>query len=136
MTFRQYAESWRATAVHRPATRDRTETLLRLHVYPVLGDRPIGGIRASSVQSLVSIAAGTLAPSTLRMAYSVVTAVFSAAVRDRVIPSSPCEGVLLPEARRRKVQPPDLDVLHAVAAALPERFRAVVPLVAGPAAAG
>jgi hypothetical protein len=45
---------------------------------------------------LVSTAAGTLAPSTLRMAYSVVTAVFSAAVRDRVIPSSPCEGVLLP----------------------------------------
>ena len=96
VTFRQYAESWRATAVHRPATRDRTETLLRLRVYPVLGDRPIGGIRASSVQSLVSTAAGTLAPSTLRMAYSVVTAVFSAAVRDRVIPSSPCEGVLLP----------------------------------------
>jgi integrase len=117
--------------VHRPATRDRTESLLRLHVYPVLGDRPIGGIRASAVQSFVSTAAGALAPSTLRMAYSVVSAVFASAVRDRVIPASPCEGVRLPEARRRKVQPPGLAVLDALAAALPERFRAVVPLVAG-----
>jgi hypothetical protein len=33
-----------------------------MHVYPMLGDRPIGSIRPSAVQSFVSTAAGTLAP--------------------------------------------------------------------------
>jgi hypothetical protein len=65
------------------------------------------------------------------MAYSVVAAGFASAVRDKVIRASPCEGVRLPEARRRRVQPPDLAALDAVAAAPPQRFRAVVPLVAG-----
>ena len=37
-------------------------------------------------------------------------------------------GVLLAQARW---QPPDLAVLNALTEALPERFRAVVPLVAG-----
>jgi integrase len=134
ITFREYAEGWRADAVHRPSTRDRTESLLRLHVYPVLGDRPIGSIRSGAVQSFISAAADVLAPSTLRMAHTVVVAVFAAAVRDRKIPTSPCQGVRLPEASRRKVQPhdlPDLAALNALTAALPERFRAVVPLVAG-----
>ena len=45
VTLREYAEGWRLNAVHRPSTRDRVESLLRCHVYPVLGDRPIGNIR-------------------------------------------------------------------------------------------
>ena len=107
---------------------------MRLHAYPVLGDRPIGSIRSGAMQSFISAAAYVPAPSTLRMAHTVVVAVFAAAVRDRKIPTSPCQGVRLPEARRRKVQPhdlPDLAALNALTAALPERFRAVVPLVAG-----
>jgi integrase len=133
ITFREYAEQWRAAAaaVHRQATRDRVERSLRLHVYPVLGERPIGAIRTSAVQSLVTAAAGTLAPASMRAVYSVVVAVFGAAVRDRVVPSSPCEGVRLPEQRRRRVEVPPLDVLDALTTALPPRLAAVVPLVAG-----
>lgn len=130
-TFREFAEQWRSTAVHRPSTRARAESLLRIHVYPVLGDRPIGSIRASAVQAFVSGAAGTLAPATLRMAYSVVAAIFTAAVRDKVISASPCEGVRLPEARQRKIQPPKLAVLDTLTVGLPDRLRAVVALVEG-----
>jgi hypothetical protein len=43
VSFRAYAEEWRAIqAHHRPATAAQTETNLRLHVYPLLGDRPLG----------------------------------------------------------------------------------------------
>jgi len=131
VSFREYAEGWRATAVHRPATRERVERTLRLHVYPVLGDRQLGAIRTSAVQAFVAAAAETLAPSTLRVAYSVVVTILRAAVADRVIASSPCAGVRLPEVRRRRVEPPSLDVLPTLAAALPPRLPAVVPLVAG-----
>ena len=101
------------------------------HVYPVLGDRAMGAIRTSTVQGFVAAVGKVLAPSTLRVTYSYVVAVFSAAVRDRVIPSSPCEGVRLPEVRRQLAAVPPLDVLDTLTERLPERFRAVVPLVAG-----
>ncbi len=131
VTFREFAESWRATAVHRPATRERVERTLVKHVFPVLGDRQLGAIRTSHMQNWVSVAAETLAPSTLKVAYSVVVTIFGAAVADRVIATSPCAGVRLPEVRRRKVAPPPLEVLATLAAALPPRLQAVVPLVAG-----
>ncbi len=130
-TFRKYAEQWRANAVHDLATQARVERTLRLHVYPVLGERPIGAVRTSGVQAFVSAASRVLAPSTLRVAYSVVRSIFAAAVRDRVIPASPCDGVQLPEVRSRKVQPPSLDVVDRLTDLLPQRHRAVVDLVCG-----
>jgi integrase len=53
------------------------------------------------------------------------------AVRDRVVSSSPCDGVRLPEIRHRKVEPPPLELVGKLAAALPAEFSAVVALVAG-----
>src|SRR4029434_7396443 len=44
--FRDYAEEWRrAQAQHRPTTAAAVETHLRRHVYPYLGDRPLGSVR-------------------------------------------------------------------------------------------
>lgn len=37
VTFREYAERWRATQVHRPTTAAHVETMLRRHVYPGSG---------------------------------------------------------------------------------------------------
>ena len=53
MTFREYAERWRATQVHRPTTAAHVETMLRRHVYPALGDKRLGSVLPSDVQSLV-----------------------------------------------------------------------------------
>ena len=47
ITFRTYGEQWRAVQVHRPSTAVQLETNLRRHVYPTLGERPIGAIRPS-----------------------------------------------------------------------------------------
>ena len=44
VTFMTYAEQWRAAQVHQPSTSAQLETNLRRHVYPRIGDRPIGGI--------------------------------------------------------------------------------------------
>src|SRR5688572_9552152 len=45
VTFREYAEEWRAGRVHRESTSRSAEHQLRLHVYPVLGSRPMRSIR-------------------------------------------------------------------------------------------
>jgi integrase len=131
ITFREYAEQWRSTMVHGPTTRNLVERTLRCHIYPALGDLPMGSIRTTTVQALVTELSSRLAASTLKLAYGYLVAVFRAAVRDRIITSSPCEGVRLPPPRRKQVEILPLEVLDILAANLPPRFAVVPELVAG-----
>lgn len=130
VTLREYGEQWRTTMVHGPSTRELVERTLRLHVYPALGDLPMGSIRTTTVQALITRLSSQLAESTLKLAYGYLVAIFRAAVRDRIIASSPCEGVRLPPSRRKQVEIPPLEVLDVLAANLPPRFRVVPELVA------
>ena len=59
-TFKEYAETWRAAQVHRPTTAAHVETMLRRHVYPTLGDRPLASVLPSDVQALVKRLSGDL----------------------------------------------------------------------------
>lgn len=129
--FREFGEDWRKTMAHGPATRNLVERCLRLHVYPTLGDRPVRGIRTTTVQALVTELSTQLAPSTLKLVHGYVVAIFRAAVRDRVIASTPCDGVTLPPPRRKPAAIPPLSVLDVLAANLPPRFRVIPELVAG-----
>jgi integrase len=130
VTFRDYGETWRAAQVHRPTTRANVENLLRRHAYPILGDRPLSTIRPGDVQAWIGRLTVDLAPATVRLAHSVVAGIFRAAVRDRLIAASPCEHTRLPAAARRLVVPLDVDVVHAITAAMPGRWRAAVTLAA------
>jgi integrase len=131
ITLRTYGEKWQETAPHGPTTRDLVARSLERHIYPVLGDLPMSAIRFTQVQALVTSMGIILAPSTVRVKYSYLVSIMNAAVLDKVITSSPCGGVRLPEVRKKEVQIPPLAVLDAVRETLPERFRAVVDLVAG-----
>jgi integrase len=57
--------------------------------------------------------------------------VFSSAVEDRVIASTPCRRVVLPKGDGAEVVPPTLEEIEAVRAKLGERWRAVVVTLAG-----
>ena len=132
VTLRAYAEEWRRVQIHRPGTEVSVEQQLRLHVYPILGDRPIATVRTSDVQGLVHRLSASLAPSTVAVVYGRVVAVFRAAVRDRIIAASPCIDIKLPSTRT----PSMLEVLDvaqvlAVAAAVPARYEALVIAGAG-----
>lgn len=132
VTFRTFAEGWRQMQPHRASTAVSVEQDLRLHVYPTIGDRPVAAVRASEVQALVTGLSSKLAPSTLERVHGRVSAVFGAAMRDRVIAVSPCGNVKLP----RRGPAPIEDVLtpaqvHALAAAMPPRYRALVIAGAG-----
>jgi integrase len=117
--------------VHGPSTRNLVERTLRCHIYPALGELPMGSIRTTTVQAVVTELSGRLAASTLKLAYGYMVAVFRAAVRDRIIACSPCEGVRLPPPRRKEIEIPPLEVLDILAANLPQRFAVVPELVAG-----
>ena len=137
ISFREYAEQWRAAQVHRPNSQAHVETMLRRHAYPTFGDRPLASIVPSEVQVWVrrlsdgGVGRKPLAPATVAGLHSVVSSIMKAAVRDRRIPSNPCEGTRLPKKERRQVVPPTTEQVTLLAETVPPELRGLVIFVAG-----
>jgi integrase len=129
VTVAAYAAQWRSEQLHRDSTAEFVERAFRRHVDPVLGHLRLGQVRSSHLQAWVKDRSRVLAPSTLRVVYSYVASMLGRAAIDRLIGVSPCVDVRLPEVTHRDQVIPTPDQIHALAAALPPRYRAV-PLVA------
>jgi len=130
VTFRVWAEEWRARQQHRPSTATTVEGHLRNHVYPVIGERPLLSIKPSQIEALVMGLTKKLAASTVETVYRYVAAVFAAAVRDRLISSTPCDRIKLPKVTSAKVVPLEVSEVLAIVEALDDRYRALVMLAA------
>lgn len=127
VTFREFAEAWRVIQLHRPGTAQSVEQQLRLHVYPHIGDRPTAAIRPSELEAMVHHISAMLDASTVHVVFGRVVAVFRAAVRDRLIATSPCANVRLPKAKPLSLMPVlTTEQIHALAEATPERYAALV----------
>ena len=131
VTFAEYAEAWRSAQVHRPTTQAHTETMLRRHAYPAFGERPLSSVLPSDVQAWARRLSDVLRPSTVAVVHGIVSGVFRAAVRDRRIVANPCDGTRLPKVERARVEPPTTEAVQALAAVVPDRYRALVVLAAG-----
>jgi integrase len=131
ITFQAYAEQWRMMQPHRDGTATSVEQQLRRHVYPSLGDRSIGAMLPSEIQALVTRIGQTLAASTVAVVYGRISAVFSAAVRDRVIAVSPCVDVKRPKPSTEVEVVLTTDQVLAIADAILPMYRALVLTMAG-----
>ncbi|SHF97976.1 tyrosine-type recombinase/integrase [Geodermatophilus nigrescens] len=131
LTVREYAEQWRAAQVHRPSTAAHVETMLRRHVYPTLGHKRLASVLPSDVQTLVKRLSADLAPATVGVVHRILAAVFKAAVRDRRIVASPCEGTRLPKVHRGRIEPLSWEAVQALTDAMPDRYQALATLAAG-----
>lgn len=129
VTFREYAEQWRAVQVHRPTTARHVAGALNRHIYPVIGGRALEQIRPSDLQAMVK--GLDLSPSTVRVTWRYVSAIFKAAVLDRRIPVSPCQGVRLPKTDQQPVQVVSTESVRALLDEIPERMQAMLVLAAG-----
>jgi integrase len=130
VTFGEWAAQWQAAQVWRPATAMSAHHALR-HALQRFGDRPLQTIRPSEIQAWVRDLNERAAPSVVRLAYQYLAAAMKAAVTDRLIASSPCEGVKLPAVERERVVPLSVAQVQALADAMPGRYRALVILGAG-----
>jgi len=130
-TVRQYALVWQSAQVGREHTIRNIDVALRIHVLPIIGDRPLASIRPSDMQALVKTLSATLAPGSVRETYKVAGRMFSAAVDDRILAASPCHRVTLPRDDRPEVVIPTVEHITALATAVPLRYRALVVLLAG-----
>lgn len=108
------------------------ERVIRRHVVPVLGSLPLSQVRNSHIRGWVKDRTPHLAPSTLTVVYfGTLVPLFNAAVIDRRIGISPCVGIRLPDVPDARYYIARPDEVHALALALPERYRPIVYLAAG-----
>ena len=131
VTFGAFAAAWQAGQVYRPSTAVLIESNVRNHMMPTFGTRTIASIRPSEVQAWVRGLGEHLAPSTVRVVVQHFRSIFRAAVRDRVIASSPCDGVRLPQSEQRQIEPLEVSDVLALIDALPDRYRGLGVLGAG-----
>jgi integrase len=132
VTVTTYATRWQAVQVSSDGTRRIVDNALRLHLLPALGSYRIGAVRRSDIQGWVkSLEAKGLAAGSVRNVYDVAGQVFSSAVEDRVIASTPCRKIVLPRGDGAEVVPPTLEQIEAVRKALGEQWRAAVVTLAG-----
>jgi integrase len=132
ITVREYAATWERSQIGRTRTLMILDVALRRHVLPRLGDLPLSAVTRSDVQGLVkAMEAAGKQPRTVRGVYRVMARLFAAAVDDRRIASSPCRKVSLPRVDDTEVHPPTVEQIAAMVDAVPERFRALVVLLAG-----
>lgn len=128
ITFAEWVEIYRASNPKRATTAARDAHVLRTHLLPALGAKPLAKITRLDVRRLVDSMAERLAPATVRTDFGVLKAVLNAAVDAEVIWRSPCRGVRLPSARppdRRTLTPAEL---VGLAEAMAPRYRAIVYL--------
>ncbi|MDQ1515782.1 MAG: hypothetical protein QOE80_1612, partial [Actinomycetota bacterium] len=102
-TFADVAPAWLASnPAKRPSTLERDEIVVRVHLIPVLGTRPVGSITPADVQALVNTWCRKQAANTVRRQYTVLSAVMARAVLSDLIARSPCRGIKLPAASHHK----------------------------------
>ena len=97
----------------------------------MLGDRPLGSIRRSDIQTWVKGRSEVLAPGSVELIYRWVSTVFKATVADRLIPSSPCISIKLPPRDKGEIVPMLASEVDALADAIAPRYRALVLFAAG-----
>lgn len=139
VTFRAYADAWLSAQVHKDATALLYRGHLERHVYPALGDLPLGSILTTTVQGWVKrLATGDLesgrkplAPATVGVVYTVVASIFRAAVHDRKLASSPCARIKLPTVKKTRIRPLTTTQVDLLVESVPAEWRALVILAAG-----
>jgi len=134
ISLRSYASGWLAAQTFDESTREATETRLRVHVYPYLGQRAIGAVRPSHVQAWDrALQQQNVAPTYRRVLFANLSAIFSAAVDDERIAKNPCRAASVkpPRLVARKLTPWPAAQVLAVQRALPARYRLVATIAAG-----
>lgn len=132
VTVKTYGERWRARQLHRERTSEGVEAILRLHVYPELGEMPLETVGTGDVETLVRVWALSSSATTVETRFRILAAVFGSAVRDRLLPRSPCEGVRLPrKSSRGALSPISTETVLALREAMPSHLQAFVTVGAG-----
>jgi integrase len=127
--FEDYAAAWLESTKHlRPGTLANVESRLRRHILPAFGQHPIGAIAPAAVRVWVAAMIDSgLSAATVNATYRTFARIMALAEVDGLITRSPCIGIALAkETSRQEMHFLDPDEVSRLAAAVDERYRALI----------
>jgi integrase len=131
-TVAEWIEIWKGTkSDSKPGTLAHRASLIRNHVIPAFGRRPLSSIPPSEVESWAKKLAVEKSASTARHALSVIRGVYRLAVRDGVVHRNPADGIKLPKMGRNEPRPLTHTELWRLAKTVPSQRDRVMVLVMG-----
>jgi integrase len=130
ITLTKYAETWVAERPKiRATTRERSATLVRLHIAPYLGHMEIGAMRDPHIRRWYKqLGDNGVGAATIARAYQLLKSILNTAVEDELIRRNPCriKGAAVYKSEERPVL--TVGEVYALADAMPARYRALVLL--------
>jgi integrase len=131
--FRDAAGTWLDQHLGADSSIATYRSVLRAHIDPAFGGKPIGTIRREDVKALIAaMHRKGLSASRIGCAHLVISAVLAEAVRDKKLAESPCSGIQLPGVvTAADFILPARAQIEAVAAGLPPDWAATVWLMHG-----
>jgi integrase len=130
---REAAETWLDQHLGADSSIATYRSVLRAHIDPAIGGKPIGAIRREDIKTLIAgMHRKGLSASRIGCAHLVISAVLAEAVRDKRLAESPCTGIQLPGVvTAADFILPAHPQVEAVAAGLPPDWAATVWLMHG-----
>jgi integrase len=93
------ADEWlEGDTIKRASSAARDRSILRTHVLPRIGNRPIGSVTRADIQRLVNAWTATHKPSSVGRMYSGLRALFSYAEAAEIVVRTPCRDIKVPRA--------------------------------------
>jgi integrase len=131
--FRDAAGTWLDQHLGADSSIATYRSVLRAHVDPAIGGKPIGNIRREDIKALIAaMHRKGLSASRIGCAYLVISAVLAEAVRDKRLAESACADIQVPGVvTAADFILPTLAQVEAVAAGLPPDWAATVWLMHG-----
>lgn len=132
--FADYAERWVQAQTFDEATRVSVESRLRAKLLPFFEGKELSAIKPTDIRGwLRSMQQQKAASSYQAVCFAHLSAIFTAAVDDKLIASNPCRvrSVTRPRPGERKITPWQRSTVKKVHLAMPDRFKIMVPLGAG-----
>lgn len=133
VTVAEYALRWESRQIHqRKGSRTQIGSRIRRNIIPELGDKLMHQVTRADVQDAVTAwhERHGLAPGTVQVGYKYLAGIFSEAVLDKVVPSTPCVKIRLPEKQLELIRPLTVDQVQVLAQDMWEAYRAPVVFAA------
>lgn len=133
VTLRDLSTQWLARQVFEETTRETTESRLRVHILPHLGDLEVRAIKPSVVQAWVRGRQDACSARYVRTMLANLSSILSSAVEDGIIPANPVASasVRAPSITKERVVPWTTQQVSDVINGHPEPYRAVPVVAAG-----
>ena len=101
LTVSSWLNIWIETYVRRPGAKDSTgdeyERVIKNRICPYIGGNKLQKLRPEQIQKWVNELGKEYEPSSVRMAYRVLSLALKQAVRNRLLPFNPAQDAILPK---------------------------------------